>query len=352
MSKPVYRAGIIGTARVGSWYDDLTGPRAPELLPYSHASCYQTYERTELVAGSDLDPERLQQFGEKWGVKALYADYREMLEKENLDIVSITTSWGHDHAAIAPVVAESGVKGIFCEKPIATSMAEADRIVQAVQDNGVKFACAYLRRYRPYYDALRDAIAAGTIGDLPSMTAIGVGTLMHAGTHYTDLMMYLAGEPEPAWAFGRIEPVPPEATSPTQKVDPPGSGYIEMQNGVRFFLEGVTRAPISFVIAGTEGQIVVHNDGRDATLWRRPGADGGRWWPSEPFPLPPQDRSPVLKIVEDIVNCIDTGDEPINNERHSARTMELCIALHASHNQGGVRVSFPLADRDLSVDTW
>ena len=37
------------------------------------------------MAGSDLDPERLQQFGEKWGVQALYADYQEMLEKEDLD---------------------------------------------------------------------------------------------------------------------------------------------------------------------------------------------------------------------------------------------------------------------------
>ena len=351
MSERVYRAGIIGTARVGSWYDDLTGPRAPELLPYSHASCYATHPRTELVAGSDLDPERLQQFGEKWGVQALYADYQEMLEKEDLDIVSITTSWGHDHAAIAPVVAASGVKGIFCEKPIATSMAEADHIVKTVQDNDVVFACAYLRRWRPYYHALRDAIADGTIGDLLTITAFSVGTLMHGGTHYTDLMSFLAGEPDPAWAFGRIEAPPKGATGWSAEIDPPGSGYIEMQNGVRFFLDGVSKGPISFVIAGTEGQLVVHNDGTDATLWR-PSDDGGRKWVSEPVPLPPQDRSPVLKIVEDIVDCMDNGGTPLNNEEHSARTMELCIALHASHNAGGVRVDFPLADRNLSVDTW
>jgi len=350
MSNRVYRAGIIGTARVGSWYDDLTGPRAPELLPYSHASCYTTSDRTELVTGSDLDPERLQQFGAKWGVSSLYEDYEEMLAKENLDIVSITTSWGHDHAAIAPIVAASGVQAIFCEKPIATSMAEADHIVKTVQDNGVVFACAYLRRWRPYYQTIRDAIAEGQFGDLLSISAFGVGALMHGGTHYADLMSLLAGDPEPAWAFGRIDPPPEGATGWTAEVDPPGSGYIEMKNGVRFFLDGLSKGPISFVIAGSRGQLVVHNDGRDATHWH-PG-DHPRWWVQEPFPLPPQDQSPVLNIVEDIIHCLDEGGKPLHDEAHSARAMELCIALHASHNAGGVRVDFPLKDRELSVDTW
>ena len=53
-----YRAAIIGTARVGSWYDDLLANQ-PEEVPSSHASCYATHPKTTLVAGSDLDPERL-----------------------------------------------------------------------------------------------------------------------------------------------------------------------------------------------------------------------------------------------------------------------------------------------------
>jgi predicted dehydrogenase len=81
--KTRYRAAIIGTARVGSWYDDLL-KETPEQIPSSHAGCYAALPQTELVAGSDLDPERLQKFGEKWGLpaSALYADYRQMLERE------------------------------------------------------------------------------------------------------------------------------------------------------------------------------------------------------------------------------------------------------------------------------
>ena len=142
------RAAIIGTARVGSWYDELlTG--TPEQIPSSHAGCYAAHPRTELVAGCDLDAARLERFGRKWGITALYTDFREMLAREKPDVVSVTTAWGHDHAAILPVVAQSGVKGIFSEKPIGTSMAEAREIERLVRAHGVKVACAYLRRWNP-----------------------------------------------------------------------------------------------------------------------------------------------------------------------------------------------------------
>jgi predicted dehydrogenase len=354
--RSVYRAGIIGTARVGSWYDDLLAA-TPEQIPSSHAGCYAAHPETQLVAGSDLDPERLQKFGEKWGLpsEALYADYREMLARERPDVVSITTAWGHDHAAIAPVVAESGVKAIFCEKPIATSMAEADRIVRAVRAHGVTFACAYLRRWNPRYHAVRRALDEGAIGRVLSITAIGVSNLMHAGTHYADIMAYLCGDPDPAFAWGRIEPIPPDAKSPTAKVDPLGSGYIEMQNGVRLFLEGVSGGAIVFAISGTEGKLLLYNDCRQAELWRKPAGSAGssdRWLEREELPLPPQDRSPVLLVLEDLIESMEQGREPACSERHAARAMELCLALHASHRSGGCRVDFPLQDRELSVDTW
>ena len=60
----------------------------------------------------------------------------------------------------------------------------------------------------------------------------------------------------------------------------------------------------------------------------------------------------MLMALEDLVQCMETGREPACSERHAARAMELCLALHASHRRDGGRVAFPLDDRDLSVDTW
>src|SRR5439155_13737736 len=105
-------------------------------------------------------------------------------------------------------------------------------------------------------------------------------------------MAYLAGDPEPASAWGRIEPIPPDAKSPTAKVDPTGSGYVEHTNGVRFLLEGVSGGAISFVISGTEAKLVVMNDAREAELWKKSGND--RWLQREALNLEGPTRSAVL----------------------------------------------------------
>jgi predicted dehydrogenase len=346
----VYRAGIIGTARVGSWYDDLL-QATPELIPSSHAGCYAAHPKTELVAGCDLNADRLQAFGAKWGIAALHTDYQEMLAKERLDIVSITTSWGHDHAAIAPVVAESGVKAIFCEKPIATSMAEADRIVRAVQEHGVTFVCAYLRRWNPRYQAIRAALTAGVIGRVVSITAMTASSLMHSGSHYTDLMAFLTGDPRPVWAWGTVEPVDATTASRTARVDPPASGCFEMDTGVRFILDGVSPGPLTLVISGTQGKLVVLNDARTVQVWKAVPGGAERWLEHVPFAVPAIERSPVLLALEDLIAAMEARREPTCSERQAAQAMEMCLALHLSHRAGGSRVPVPIEDRALSVDT-
>ena len=219
----------------------------------------------------------------------------------------------------------------------------------------MRFACAYLRRWNPRYHALRAALDAGCIGELRSITGIGVGNLMHTASHYVDIMAYLAGDAPPAFAWGRIEPIPPDAKSPTARVDPQGCGYVELQNGVRLFLEGTSGGAVTFLLSGSAGRLLVINDARDAQLWRQPAGAGersGRWLAPETLPLPAQERSPVLLAVEDLVSCLESGAEPACSERHAALAMEYCLALHASHRRGGSRVAFPLDDRELSVDTW
>jgi len=345
-----YRAGIIGCARMGSWYDDrLT--ETPERIPSSHAGCYTRCERTELVAGCDLNEETLKAFGDKWGIEALYTDFRQMLEQESLDIVSIVTSWGHIHAQLAPVVAESGVN-IFCEKPIATSMQEADRIVEACQKGNVKFTCAYLRRWNARYNQVKELIDAGAIGSqVLSITACGMGTLMHGGTHYLDIMAYLANDPEPDWGFGRLEDTSHLDENNWLRDDPPGGGYLEMKNGVRLLMEGVSTGPIAFQISGTDGKIILLNDGRDILLWTTSDTEGGRLV-AQPVAEMKQPKSATLTALEELVTCIDDNKETSCSERHSAKALEMALVLHESHRLGGVRVNCPMENRQLSVDTW
>ena len=118
-----YRAGLVGCGRIGTLWE--TDPP----IPVTHAGALAVLPQTQLVAGASRGPEHLQKFGKRWGVDALYLDYKEMFAKERLDIVCIATHPGlHRHCRSS---GRGGVKGIFCEKPLALSLTDADAIVAA-----------------------------------------------------------------------------------------------------------------------------------------------------------------------------------------------------------------------------
>lgn len=344
------RAAVIGTARVGSFWDDELAA-TPALIPSSQASCYTTHPRTQLVAGSDLDPTRLETFGKRWGVKALYTDFREMLEKEKPDVVSLTTSWSRTRDDILPVVAQSGVKGVYTETPMATSMAKANEILDLCDKNGVKLASAYQHRWNPQYRHVKRLIDDGAVGEVISITVIGAGALIHDTTHDFYAMSWWAGDPEPAWAVGRVEPERLDKDGkPIQ--DARGSGYVEFKSGMRFFVEGLSNsASNSYVVSGTRGRIQTINHCRDIDLWRHPAVAAERWMTRETQPLQPVTHSTQFLALSELIAAIDEDRQPSNNGRVAVRALECALAIHASQRAGGGRVTFPLSDRQLAIDT-
>ena len=135
----VHRVACISAARMASWFDDIQrdraqkdGGRSLEWVPGAIASVCQASARARLVAVCDLKPDLLEAFARRWPGPALYQDWREMVERERPDVVAIVTSYGSIHGDLAAAVAETGlVRAIYCEKPIASSMAQADRIAAA-----------------------------------------------------------------------------------------------------------------------------------------------------------------------------------------------------------------------------
>ena len=92
--------------------------------PMAHAPGYVEAEGVELVAGVDLLPDQLADFKRRWGVNALYTDYRQMLANEKPDIVSVTTRPAERAEVVIGTAEEGGVKAIYATKPIAPSLAE------------------------------------------------------------------------------------------------------------------------------------------------------------------------------------------------------------------------------------
>lgn len=121
----------------------------------------------ELVAVADLDKGLADNFAEKYGCVA-YADYQEMLIRDDIDAVSICVPEPYH---VAPAVAAAAAKkDILIEKPLARTLKEIGEIMDAVNENGVRLMVGHVLKFDPRYVQLKDAINNGDLGEISSLT--------------------------------------------------------------------------------------------------------------------------------------------------------------------------------------
>lgn len=336
-----YRAGVIGCGRIGSTIDDEIGKWRGFLMPYSHTACYMEVEEVEIACGADADPKKLEAYGERWGVRNLYEDYREMLEKENLDIVSVTTRTDV-RARIVIECAQAGVKAIFAEKPIAVSLKEADDMVSVCEENGVVLAVGCTRRWHPFYNRAREILDEGLIGKLIHISAYLHCGISHNGSHLIDIVRYFAHS-EVESVYGEMESDEKARTDE----DLSGNGYLKFANGVRAFLRMMPCGGIGVELdlICESGRIRALNNGEEFELWKEVDGELVR----ATFPRPQRIESAGVRAVRDIIGCIETGRQARCSGRDGRSALEVAIALRESHRRGGVEVNLPLRDRSLRI---
>jgi predicted dehydrogenase len=350
MPGPTYRAAVIGLGRMGSTFDDEITQGGSIFLPYCHAPTYHAATNIELVSGTDPHDEQRQIFGQRWGLDEghLYADYRQMLQKENLDIVSICTTARH-RAAIIEDVAAAGVKAIWAEKPLALTLAQADTIVETCQRHNVVIAVNCARRWNPFFHQARSLADAGELGEILQVTAYANCGLSHNGSHAIDTLRYLAGG-QVKWVFGEMA-----SDEAAEQGDPQGNGYLAFDNGVRAYLRSMPTgiAMWEFDMIGTQGRIRSGPNGEAFELQRlSSGGLRNRGVPAtEPFPLPARMPGMGITIVNDIIDAIQNGGAPRCSGEDGRAALEIAIALRESHRQGGIRIELPLANRDLGIES-
>ena len=158
---------------MGAFIDNEVPDYKAIKLPYSHAAGYFAEERTDLIACSDLRPEVMEHFGERYNVTKAnqYTDYREMIEQEKPDIVSVATQPEH-RAEIVIYAAEHGAKAIYAEKAMASSIDEAAAMVSAVEQNKVYFNLGTNRRWEIGFDKMKEVIDSGELGNYGPLLSI------------------------------------------------------------------------------------------------------------------------------------------------------------------------------------
>jgi predicted dehydrogenase len=340
----VYAVGIIGTGRIaGSIQDEVERLPLTFLLPYSHAGAYAAVPSTRLVAAADTSADRLREFAARWQVDATYADYRTMLDKEHLDIVSICTPTS-THAAIAANVVASGVKAIFLEKPIAQSLADADGLIDAARSAGAVAAVNHFRTYDPYYRRVRQLIAGGAIGELHSITVHWAEGMLFGGTHLFDTLRFLTGD-EASWVFGRLD-------EGDGVFDRGGIGMLGMRSGVSVFIDNAVGNSVvcEFDIVGTLGRIRIGNTLFPELYTLDP--DCTMALTKRAFPASVVAKSPMTIAVAELVRALETGEPPASDLTDARADLELTVAFHVADKTGRV-VSLPVTDLDYSItDLW
>ena len=126
------------------------------------APAFRDLQSCRLIAVSRANFDRAESFAKEFGASRWYRDWREVITDAEVEAVYIATPV-HLHAAQAVAAAEAG-KHVLCEKPMALSVAECDRMITACDANNVKLGVAYYRHFYPVVDRIRQVLRSGEIG--------------------------------------------------------------------------------------------------------------------------------------------------------------------------------------------
>ena len=346
-----YKAVIIGLTGIGARRpDEATDLPLYGVMPRSHAAAYHWHPQTKVVGVCDIRQEALDDFKrdwqDVWPDVAYYTDYQTMLDQEQPDIVSVATP-DHLHADITVYAAEHGARAILCEKPIATTLADADRMIRAAEANSVLLSIEHTRRWSPKHHAARELIRRGELGPLRGITANMYSRrsmLFRNGTHTIDMICFFA-ESDPAWVFAELEAGFDHFTEYKSDgghdpaTDPAVSAYIHFANGVRAFYNSLKLdfPGSQLALMCDNGRIEVSD--REVTIIQ---GNSHLDWAKSTLVAGDYMHTYQLGAVAELVHTLENGGELVSPGSEARKTLEIMLAMLKSHQLGNVRMNLPL----------
>lgn len=352
----VWTAAIIGRTGGGDYghgYDQI----------------FRGLDNVTVEAVADPDPDGLKRAAERSGAKRQYRDYRQMLEKEKPDLVSIAPRHPDCHPDMALAAIEV-CRGIVMEKPMTETPADADAILAAADRRGVKICVGHNRRWTADFVRLGALLEQGLIGTVRQVhiqgkqdERAGGEDLLVLGTHDFDLMRFYFGDPlwcmasvtvggrditradvrkgrEPVWVAG--DTIHALFGFPSNVM----VSWHSVKTTDHWNQPFAKREKWAFEILGTKG-IVAYQSGLGFAWLDSPFLahldDTARWRPlpqPKDWTWPEHARHPVKSLL----HAIQTDTQPVCSGHDGRWAVEMVAAVYESQRLRA-RVTFPLADR-------
>ena len=329
---PIFKVGIIGCGGRGS----------------SHARGYAASKDVKVVACADPKRENAEKLAEGLEIpkSGIYSDYKKMLAEVKPDIVSVCT-WIGLHTEMIVDAAESGVKAIHAEKPMAPTWGESRKIYQACVDNDVMITFCHQRRFGASFAKAKELANDGTIGELHRVEGY-CSNLFDWGTHWFDMFFFYNNDEPAEWVMGQIN-CETERNVFGVPVENDGLSYIKWKNGLNGLLATGSDAGgrCSNRLIGTEGIIEV--DVPDGPSLRVMHAGASGWEvPDLKGVTPPGDASTLATL--DLIDSLKTGREPVLSGRKAMQATELIFATYESSRRRA-KIYLPLEIEDSPLLT-
>lgn len=290
----------------------------------------------------------------------IYKTHQEMIEKENLDLVAITTESG-SHASIVIDCLNKGIN-VIVEKPMALSIEDADKMIEAAELNGVKLCVSHQNRFNKSIQKLRKALEKDRFGKLSHGVANirwnrdenyykqadwrgtwghDGGALMNQCIHNIDLLIWMMNsEVDQIFAYTK------NFNHPYIEGEDLGLGLIKFKNGSFGIIEGTVNVypqnlEETLCIFGKTGTVKIGgNSVNKVEVWNFEGSDEDDNSDGEEEP-PNIYGFGHIELYKDMVRAIRDDREPLVNGKEGKKALEVILSIYKS-SLTGEPVNLPL----------
>ena len=316
-------------------------------IAYKHAEAIKKNVKANLLCVCDIIEERAAEYKDKYGAEAHFTDYRKMLEYSGLDVVNICTPSGM-HAEMGIAAAQAG-KHVIVEKPMALSLKDADDLIEACDESGVKLAVCFQNRFNPPVQKLRRALEEGRFGKLTHASAIvrwfrpqdyydqapwrgtramDGGCLMNQSIHNIDLLQ---------WMMGPVESVFGYTATNLRKIEceDVGVAVLKFKNGALGVIEASTtiypeNLEETLNIFGEKGTVVLGGIAvNKIETWKfADSTDENGAIDQHQQDVPNVYGFGHDALVEDFINAVINNSEPYITGREGRNALEIVLSIY------------------------